>query len=233
MKISLIPRHRPNWTIEVPEGISKKRWYRGTSNHMSWADIFVLLFSANYKAPLLKFFMKKQLRWIPLIYLVHKTIDMPFVNRHSKEEINKNPNLKIIDFENSRIAAKRFTRHPAKALSFAQVTRFSDSKKATMKSEYKNLLNPKIGALATALAGMPMVSELIDFTLIYETKKRSAWAFACGEMKNVKIIVKKYQIPIGLINHHDKSSSDYRVFKVLVDDICEKKQLIIDQNSSF
>ena len=73
---------------------------------MSWADIFVLLFSANYKAPLLKFFMKKQLQWIPLIYLVHKTIDMPFVNRHSREEITKNPNLKIIDFENSRIAAK-------------------------------------------------------------------------------------------------------------------------------
>ena len=79
-----------------------------------------------------------------------------------------------------------------------------------MKSDYKNLLNPKIGALATALAGMPMVSELIDFTLIYETNKRSAWAFACGEMKNVKIIVKKYQIPIELINHHDKSSNDYR-----------------------
>ena len=234
MKISLIPLHRPNWMIEFPEGISKKSWYLGTSNHMSWADIFVLLFSANYKAPLLKFFMKKQLRWIPLIYLVHKTIDMPFVNRHSREEIIKNPKLKIIDFENSRIAAKRFTRHPATAFSFAEGTRFSDSKKAATKSDYKNLLNPKIGALATALAGMPMVSELIDFTLIYETDKRSAWAFACGEMKNVKIIVKKYQIPIELINHHDKSSNDYReLFKVFVDDIWEKKQLIIDQNSSF
>ena len=128
MKISLIPLHRPNWMIEFPEGISKKSWYLGTSNHMSWADIFVLLFSANYKAPLLKFFMKKQLRWIPLIYLVHKTIDMPFVNRHSREEIIKNPKLKIIDFENSRIAAKRFTRHPATAFSFAEGTRFSDSK---------------------------------------------------------------------------------------------------------
>ena len=142
--------------------------------------------------------------------------------------------MKKIDFENSRIAAKRFTRHPATAFSFAEGTRFSDSKKAATKSDYKNLLNPKIGALATALAGMPMVSELIDFTLIYETDKRSAWAFACGEMKNVKIIVKKYQIPIELINHHDKSSNDYReLFKVFVDDIWEKKQLIIDQNSSF
>ena len=52
--------------------------------------------------------------------------------------------------------------------------------------------------------------------------------------KNVKIIVNKYQIPIELINHHDKSSNDYReLFKVFVDDIWEKKQLIIDQNSSF
>ena len=103
-----------------------------------------------------------------------------------------------------------------------------------MKSDYKNLLNPKIGALATALAGMPMVSELIDFTLIYEKDKRSSWAFACGDIKNVKIIVNKYKIPIELINHHDKSSNDYReLFKVFVDYIWEKKQLIIDQNSSF
>ena len=49
-----------------------------------------------------------------------------------------------------------------------------------------------------------------------------------------KIIVKKYQIPIELINHHDKSSSDYKEkFKAFVDDIWEKKELIIDQNSSF
>ena len=102
---------------------------------------------------------------------------MPFVNRHSREEITKNPNLKIIDFENSRIAAKRFTRHPATAFSFAEGTRFSDSKKAAMKSDYKNLLNPKIGALATALAGMPMVSELIDFTLIYEMKQTLSMGF--------------------------------------------------------
>ena len=47
MKISLIPLHRPNWMIEFPEGISSKSWYLGTSNHMSWADIFILLFSAN------------------------------------------------------------------------------------------------------------------------------------------------------------------------------------------
>ena len=74
MKISLIPLHRPNWMIEFPEGISKKSWYLGTSNHMSWADIFVLLFSANYKAPLLKFFMKKQLRWIPPVSYTHLTL---------------------------------------------------------------------------------------------------------------------------------------------------------------
>ena len=76
---------------------------------------------------------------------------MPFVNRHSREEITKNPNLKIIDFENSRIAAKRFTRHPATAFSFAEGTRFSDSKKAATKSDYKNCSIQKLEHLQLRL----------------------------------------------------------------------------------
>ena len=56
----------------------------GNVKHQSWADIFVLLVTANYKIPLLKFFMKKELAWIPFIFLANKTLNMPFVNRHSK-----------------------------------------------------------------------------------------------------------------------------------------------------
>jgi len=70
-------------------------------------------------------------------------------------------------------------------------------------------------------------------------KDRSSLYFEPGwtveEMQNsLPSGLLQFQSAFELINHHDKSSNDYReLFKVFVDDIWEKKQLIIDQNSSF
>ena len=52
--------------------------------------------------------MKKELKWIPIIYLVHKTVDMPFLNRHSKAQIQANPELKKVDYENAKKLQKDF-----------------------------------------------------------------------------------------------------------------------------
>ena len=49
----------------------KNAWYMAISNHQSWADIFILLVAAHKRIPLLKFFMKKELAWIPFIFLAN------------------------------------------------------------------------------------------------------------------------------------------------------------------
>ena len=228
LKVTLGFIHRTKWQIEYPENISTKKWYLGMSNHSSWADIFVLLFASNYKIPLLKFFIKKELRWIPVIYLIHKTIDMPFLNRHSPDKIQNNTGLRAHDFENAKIAAQKFTRYPTTAFSFAEGTRFTVEKRGLQSSPFENLLKPKIGALATAFSGMPMVEELIDFTVIYKTSKRSACDFACGEMNDVKIIVKCYEIPKS-IRSIDNDSAEFRnKFQKFIDRIWRKKQILIE-----
>ena len=79
----------------------KNQWYMAVSNHQSWADIFILLVAAHKRIPLLKFFMKKELAWIPFVFLANKTLNMPFVNRHSKKQLEKNPNLRFKDYENT------------------------------------------------------------------------------------------------------------------------------------
>ena len=46
--------------------------------------------------------MKKELAWIPFIFLANKTLNMPFVNRHTqKKELEKNPDLRTKDYENT------------------------------------------------------------------------------------------------------------------------------------
>ena len=231
LKITLGFIHRTKWQIEYPENISTKKWYLGVSNHSSWADIFVLLFISNYKIPLLKFFIKKELRWIPVIYLIHKTIDMPFLNRHSPDEIRKNPDLRTQDFENTKTAAKKFTRYPTTAFSFAEGTRFTDEKRILQSYPFESLLKPKTGALMTALSGMPMVEELIDFTIIYKTSKRSAWNFACGEMNEIKVIVKCYEIPKSIRSIDNNSAVFKNEFRKFIDRIWRKKQTLIEEKN--
>ena len=225
VKLTMILMHGNN--IELigdDKEFKMDEWYMAMSNHQSWADIFVLLVSANYKIPLLKFFMKKELWWIPFVFLANKTLNMPFVNRHSKEEVKKNPSLRTKDFENTIKSCKRFLRSPSTIFSYAEGTRFTRDKHEKQNSPYKNLLKPKVGGMATALSAMPKVNTLIDYSLIYKTNKRSAWDFLTGEMRHVKVCVKKYDIPESLKNRNYSTDEQYREdFKVWIESIWAEK----------
>ena len=220
--------HKLEWDFQIPQDVNTETWYVAMSNHQSWADIFILLAAGHKKIPLIKFFMKKELQWIPIIYLVHKTIDMPFLNRHSRAQILANPELKRVDYENAKKAAKRFSRNPSSAFSFAEGTRFTSKKHSEQESPYYNLLKPKVGALAIALSGMPQVNTLIDFTVVYATQKRSTWDFLCGDLSKAKVVAKTYALPKNLKNRSFEEEDDYRKsFQTFVDAIWLEKQQTI------
>ena len=206
------------------------KWYMAMSNHQSWADIFVLLVTANKRIPLLKFFMKKELWWIPFVFLANKTLNMPFVNRHSKKAIAKNPSLRTKDYENTLKSCKRFLRAPSTIFSYAEGTRFTEEKHRNQNSEYINLLQPKIGGMATALSAMPNIDTLIDFSLVYKTKKRDAWSFLNGEMRDVKVYIKSYKIPENLKGRNYSNDEAYREeFKKWVEEIWFEKDKKISE----
>ena len=206
------------------------KWYMAMSNHQSWADIFVLLVTANKRIPLLKFFMKKELWWIPFVFLANKTLNMPFVNRHSKKAIAKNPSLRTKDYENTLKSCKRFLRAPSTIFSYAEGTRFTEEKHRNQNSEYINLLQPKIGGMATALSAMPNIDTLIDFSLVYKSKKRDAWSFLNGEMRDVKVYIKSYKIPENLKGRNYSNDEAYREeFKEWVEEIWFEKDKKISE----
>jgi 1-acyl-sn-glycerol-3-phosphate acyltransferase len=222
--------HGNNIQVINNEKYDMNKWYMAMSNHQSWADIFVLLTVANKKIPLLKFFMKKELWWIPFVFLANKTLNMPFVNRHSKKAIEKNPSLRTKDYENTLKSCKRFLRAPSTIFSYAEGTRFTSEKHKAQNSKYKNLLQPKIGGMATALSAMPEIDTLINFSVVYKSKKRSAWSFLNGEMKDVKVFIKSYKIPENLKNRNYGSDHLYRdEFKEWIEEIWDEKDRKIDE----
>tara|TARA_B100000674_G_C37887208_1_gene937234 strand:- start:573 stop:1457 length:885 start_codon:yes stop_codon:yes gene_type:complete len=230
LKLIMLLMHGNNIQVISNETYDMNKWYMAMSNHQSWADIFVLLTVANKKIPLLKFFMKKELWWIPFVFLANKTLNMPFVNRHSKKAIEKDPSLRTKDYENTLKSCKRFLRAPSTIFSYAEGTRLTPEKHKTQNSKYKNLLQPKIGGMATALSAMPKIDTLIDFTVVYKSKKRGAWSFLNGEMKDVKVFIKSHKIPENLKNRNYSSDHFYREeFKEWIEEIWDVKDTKIDE----
>ena len=230
LKLIMLLMHGNNIrVIDYNEAFERDEWYMAMSNHQSWADIFVLLVAANYKLPLLKFFMKRELWWIPFVFIANKTLNMPFVNRHSKEAIRKDPSLRTKDYENTVKACKRFLRSPSTIFSYAEGTRYTKEKHLDQQSPYNNLLIPKIGGMATALSAMPKIKTLVDYSVVYESEKRDAWSFLCGDMNKVQILVKKYEIPEKLKEKNYLNDGQYREdFKMWIEDIWQQKDKNID-----
>ena len=230
LRLIMLFMHGNNISIINNQEFDRNEWYMAMSNHQSWADIFILLVAANYKLPLLKFFMKRELWWIPFVFLANKTLNMPFVNRHSKKEIEQNPSLRNQDYENTLKSCKRFLRTPSTIFSYAEGTRFTDEKHAQQGSQYNNLLKPKIGGMATALSAMPDINTLVDYTVVYKSKKRDAWSFLKGDMKHVKVLVTKYKIPDNLKNRNYANDKDYRdEFKNWIESIWAEKDKKIEE----
>ena len=230
LKIIMKIMHRDSMQIFDDNEFNKNQWYMAVSNHQSWADIFILLVAAHNRIPLLKFFMKKELAWIPFIFLANKTLNMPFVNRHSKKQLEKNPNLRFKDYENTLMACKRFQRSPSTIFSYAEGTRNNSKKHKAQNSKYKNLLIPRVGGIATALSAMPNIDVLVDYSVVYKSDKRGAWAFLKGDMRDVKISVKKYTIPENLKNKNYSTDEEYRKnFKIWIEAIWEEKDKEIER----
>lgn len=73
------------WDIRGAEGLSRDTSYLVISNHQSWVDIPALMQGLNRRTPFFKFFLKKELIWVPFLGLAWWALDYPFMKRYSKK----------------------------------------------------------------------------------------------------------------------------------------------------
>ena len=77
------------WKVTGLEKLKKNDWYLVISNHQSWVDIIIIQKVLYGRIPYIKFFLKKELIWVPIMGLAWWALDFPFMKRHTKEEIAK------------------------------------------------------------------------------------------------------------------------------------------------
>ena len=55
------------WDVQGLEGLEHDGWYMVSCNHQSWVDILILQKFFTYRIPFLKFFLKQELIWVPML----------------------------------------------------------------------------------------------------------------------------------------------------------------------
>lgn len=220
---------RPRLIVNLPEGLHYDRSYLISANHQSWIDITALQLIFNHRIPFLRFFLKKELIYVPLLGMAWWALDFPFMKRHSKSYLEKHPEARGEDLETTRKACKRFAGSPISIMNFLEGTRFTKAKHAEQKSPYKNLLRPKIGGLAFVIEAMgDQFEALLDVTIIYPDGPQSLWGLLSGKVGTIILEVHKIEIPKILLRKNSFGNAEHReaMQKWILDFWAKKDDLI-------
>jgi 1-acyl-sn-glycerol-3-phosphate acyltransferase len=193
------------WDVQGVDGLHARGWYLVSSNHQSWVDILVLQRIFHGHIPFLKFFLKQELIWVPVIGLAWWALDFPFMKR------GKGSGAKQNDLKTTREACEKFKLIPTTVINFVEGTRFTPAKQAAQQSPYRHLLKPKIGGLGIALAAMGEQFEaLLDVTIVYPQGTPTFWHLLCGQIDAVTVRVQQREIPATVLGSDPVLDKAYR-----------------------
>lgn len=222
--------HRIQWDIRGTENLSRKHWYFVTCNHQSWADITAIQYALNSRVPLLKFFLKKELIWVPLLGIAWWALDFPFMHRHTREQIAKRPELKDKDIAATQAACEKFRYTPVTIFNFMEGTRFTPAKHRQQNSPYHNLLKPRAGGTAFVLGSMgEMIHTMLDVTIVYPDGVKGMWDYLCGRVRRIIIDIRTREIPPEFLGMNYENDQAIRTrFQSWVTQLWEEKDQRID-----
>ncbi len=184
------------------EALRAGNWYLVLSNHQSWVDIMVLQHIFHRRIPLLKFFIKKELIWMPVLGLAWWALDFPFVKRYSRQVLARKPHLRGTDIEITRKACAKFSQLPVSIMNFVEGTRFTPAKRRHQQSPYRYLLRPKSGGIALVFSALgDQMTSILDVTIVYPQGAPFFWDLLCGRIEEVRVHVR--EIPIRRVPRGD------------------------------
>jgi len=195
------------WDVAGVEALAPRAWYLVVCNHQSWVDIFALQHVLNRRIPLLKFFLKRELIWVPVMGLAWWALDFPFMRRHSEAALRRHPEKRQQDLDATRRACAKFALVPTSVMNFVEGTRFTPAKHARQTDGLRHLLRPKAGGLAMAIEVLgERFDALLDMTIVYPGGVPTFWQFLCGRVPRIVVRAERRTLPAGL--HGDPAGDE-------------------------
>jgi len=218
------------WEVTGLEGLSTDEWYLVNCNHQTWSDIPIVQKILNRRVPMLKFFLKKELIWVPILGVCWWALDFPFMKRYSSETIRKHPELAGKDLETTRIACEKFKTTPVSVFNFMEGTRLTPEKHSKQQSPFVNMLKPKAGGAAFVLGSMgEQMNTMIDITIIYPNgNNKSPWDLCCGRINKIVVHVRKIDIPKEFLGKNYANDPEFKTnFQKWLNDFWQEKDRLI------
>ncbi|WDD98989.1 acyltransferase [Thalassomonas actiniarum] len=194
---------KTEFVVTGSENLTMQDWYLVLSNHQSWVDILVLQRLLHGKIPFLKFFLKKELIYVPFLGLAWWALDFPFMKRYSQSFLKKHPELKGKDIETTRKACEKFKHKPVSVMNFIEGTRYTPAKHSKQQSKFQHLLRPKAGGIAFVLEAMGQhLTKVVNVTIHYPEGIPSFLDFISGRVNKVVVAIDIIPIESSMIGDY-------------------------------
>lgn len=223
---------RMEWHIDGDMNLHDQGWYMIMANHRSWVDVFVLMHLTRRHMPMPRFFLKRQLLWIPIVGWGCWVLDMPFMRRYSRQTLAKKPHLKGRDIETTKRSCDKFRHIPTTVVNFCEGTRFTPIKHQQKNSPYANLLPPKAGGTAFSLQVMgEQFDAILDITIVYpgSNDRPVVWHLLSGQLRHVYVHIRTLPIADDLIGDYANDAEFKEYFQNWLNQRWEEKNAIIEQ----
>ena len=215
---------RTQWQVEGLDGLRRDGSYLVLCNHQSWVDIPVLQKVFNRRIPFLRFFLKSQLIWVPLLGPAWWALDFPFMKRYSKETLARHPELQGKDREATRKACEKFRQLPVSVMNFVEGTRFTSAKHATQSSPYRHLLRPKAGGVAFVLDAMgDALHAILDVTIVYPGGAGTMLDLVAGRVRDIRVHVRELPIEHDLRGDYEQDAAFRERFQTWINALWQDK----------
>jgi 1-acyl-sn-glycerol-3-phosphate acyltransferase len=190
------------------EDLDARGHYLVLANHRSWVDIVALQYALNRRAPFLRFFLKRELIWVPFLGLAWWALDFPFMRR----------------------ACEKFRGMPVAIMNFVEGTRFTPAKHARQGGDYRHLLRPKSGGVAFALEAMGEgLQSVLDATIAYPGGTPTMVDLFGGRVPEIVVEVTRRPIPPDLIGTDYEADQAARVrYQRWLNGLWEEKDARLD-----
>ncbi|CAM3580262.1 1-acyl-sn-glycerol-3-phosphate acyltransferase [Halomonas sp. FME1] len=225
---------QPDVNFSIPDHLSPQQSWLVISNHRSWTDIFMLFMALHRRIPMPRFFLKRQLIWIPIVGLAFWALEFPFMRRFSREQIAKNPKLAVIDRAATERMCQQARNTPIAIFNFVEGTRFSVAKREAQQSAYRHLLRPKAGGVAQVLSLLGnQLDGILDVTISYTNSSPTFWGFLCGKEAPIALYARQLDIPlwVNTPDHHDEKQHKER-FHTWINALWLEKDGLLDDRTA-
>jgi 1-acyl-sn-glycerol-3-phosphate acyltransferase len=189
------------WDVEGIDDIDSDGHYLIISNHVSWVDIFVLFRVFHRRTAFIRFFLKQQLIWMPVVGLACWALEFPFMKRLTPEYLERHPEKRGSDLETTRRLCRRYRKFPVAILNFVEGTRFTRDKHADQESPYRHLLRPRVGGISFVLASFgEQMDAIFDVTLAYPHHDVTMWELVSNRVPRIVVRARRIEVTPELID---------------------------------